>query len=92
MSLRSKMFKGDPRLEACRLKDSAHITAGAGRPQCVDQIGGNSGESVIPSVRPQAFAANPVRRITGKELPPKALSIKWQRTSAVNAGQNENLF
>ena len=29
MSLRSRLFNGDPRLEACRLQDSAHIAPGA---------------------------------------------------------------
>jgi hypothetical protein len=29
MALQSKLFKGDPKFEACLVKDSAHITSGA---------------------------------------------------------------
>lgn len=172
MSLRSRIFRDDPRLEACLLKDSAHITPGAigehvgriqrallllenatfgssefvvksygtataravlaykvkrhiintsyqtqpdnivgkmtllaldlemafsegrgaGRPQCVDQIGSSSGGAVTLPVRPITFGVNSVRSAAGNPLPPKTLSIKWQRTSAVSASQNEALF
>ena len=171
LPLRSKLFRGDPALEACLVKDSAHLTPGvvgehvgkiqrallllenanigpdefsakkyssttasavlaykakrriinfsyqthpdnivgkmtlaaldqemaimegrgAGRPACVDQLGGGgAGGDVSP--RSSSFAGKPVRSLIGDQIVPKTLSIKWQRTSAADAGRNADLF
>lgn len=62
---------------------------GAGRPKCVDQLGGGGGNF---SLRSSSSAIKPVRSLIEDQIVPRTLSIKWQRTSAADVGRNESLF